>query len=162
MLELRPVNDSDIPLITIWLNKEHVKRWYEVPHLGVSVNDWIYELEERNGEFNWITHFIVLWQDRPIGFCQYYKCVDSKEEDFGTLPIKGSYGIDYLIGEEAYLGKGLGKKMVMMLTDKVFSFPDAGRVTADIDNENKASEGTLLSCGFKLLDDGGSRFFINK
>ena len=27
MLRLRTINDSDIPLIEIWLNKEHVKRW---------------------------------------------------------------------------------------------------------------------------------------
>ena len=34
MLELRLLNDSDIPLIEIWLNKEHVKRWYEIRGLS--------------------------------------------------------------------------------------------------------------------------------
>ena len=33
-----------------------------------------------------------------------------------------SYGIDYLIGEEAYLGKGFGKEIVTLLVRKVFSF----------------------------------------
>ena len=41
MLELRLLKDSDIPLIEIWLNEEHVKRWYEIPHLGITINDWI-------------------------------------------------------------------------------------------------------------------------
>ena len=99
MLELRLLNDEDISLVEVWLNKEHVKKWYEIPHLGVSINDWLYELKERNGEFKWLTHLIVLWEGRPIGLCQYYRCEDSREEDFGTLPIKGSYGIDYLIGD---------------------------------------------------------------
>lgn len=160
MLELRLLNDEDISLVEAWLHKEHVKKWYEIPHLGVSINDWIYELKERNGEFKWLTHLIVLWEGQPIGLCQYYKCEDSVDEDFGTLPIAGSYGIDYLIGEEAYLGKGLGKEMITSLVDMVSSFPDAQRVTADIDLSNKTSERTLLSCGFKLLDAGSSRYVL--
>lgn len=160
MIKLRLLNDDDVSLVEVWLNKEHVKRWYEIPHLGVSINDWIYEINKRNGEFKWLTHLIVLWQGHPIGLCQYYKCEDSKDEDFGTLPIIGSYGIDYLIGEESCLGKGLGKKMITSLVDKVFSFPDAQRVTADIDKENKASERALLSCGFELLDTECSRYIL--
>lgn len=39
MLELRLLNDADIPLIEKWLNKEHVKKWYEIPHLGVTLDD---------------------------------------------------------------------------------------------------------------------------
>lgn len=160
MIELRLLNDDDISLVEAWLNREHVRKWYEIPHLGVSINDWVYELKERNGEFKWLTHLIVLCQGSPIGLCQYYKCEDSRDEDFGTLPIKGSYGIDYLIGEEACLGKGLGKEMITSLVNVVLSLPDAKRVTADIDKKNKASERTLLSCGFELLDIGGSRYVL--
>ncbi len=53
------------------------------------------------------------------------KCTDSEGEEFGTLPLTGSYGIDYLIGEESQLGKGLGKGMVTLLIDRIFSLPDA-------------------------------------
>lgn len=161
MLEFRLLGDDDIPLVEMWLNKEHVKRWYEIPHLGVSISDWMYELKERHGTFKWLTRLIVLWEGRPIGLCQYYKCVDS-EEDFGPLPLTGSYGIDYLIGEEAYLRKGPGKIMVASLLDKLFSFPDAQRVTAGIDQENKAPERTLLSCGFSLLNAERSRYMIDR
>lgn len=161
MLELRLLNDSDIPLVRIWMNKEHVKRWYEIPHLGVTIDDWMTEIRERNGEFQWLTHLIVMWQGIPIGLCQYYKCLNS-DEDFGNLPRIGSYGIDYLIGEETYLGKGLGKNMITLLVNKIFSFPDALRITADIDKNNKASEKTLLSCGFVLFDSEQSRYVIQK
>lgn len=47
MLELRLLNDEDISLVENWLHREHVKRWYEIPHLGVSISDWMYELKER-------------------------------------------------------------------------------------------------------------------
>lgn len=161
MLEIRLLNDSDIALVEVWLNKEHVKKWYEIPHLGVTIDDWLHEIKERNRAFHWLTHCIVLWQGCPIGLCQYYKCVDS-DENFGTLPLIGSYGIDYLIGEESQLGKGLGKGMIALLVDKIFSFPDAQRVTADIDRDNRASEKSLLSCGFTLVDTERSRYVLQK
>ncbi|MGO5051019.1 GNAT family N-acetyltransferase [Lachnospiraceae bacterium LCP25S3_G4] len=66
------------------------------------------------------------------------------------MPLEGTYGIDYFIGEESCLGKGLGKHMIALLVDKIFSFPDALKVTADIDKNNRASEKTLLSCGFVI------------
>ncbi len=162
MLELRSLRNDDIPLIERWLNKEHVKRWYDIPHMGVAITDWMNEIRQRDGEFRWITYLIALYEGRPIGFCQYYKCVDSRDEDFGTLPVNGSYGIDYLIGEEPYLKKGLGKGIIALLARKIFTFPDAERVTADIDPENKASAGALLSCGFTLSDAGKSRYVLHK
>ncbi len=162
MLELRPLNDADIPQIEIWLNEEHVKRWYEIPDLGITINDWISELKEYKGEFQWITYLVALWQGRPIGLCLYYKCVDSSGEDFGTLTITGSYGIDYLIGEKSYLGKGYGKGIVSLLVDQIFSSEDAQSVTANIDKNNEASEKTLISCGFRLLEPGSSRYVIYK
>lgn len=161
MLELRLLDENDEALVEDWLNREHVKRWYEIPHLEVTLDDWMNEIKGRNAEFKWLTHLIAVWQGRPIGLCQYYKCADS-DEDFGALPRAGSYGIDYLIGEEAYLGKGLGKGIIALLVDRIFSFPDAQRVTADIDSENKASEGALLSCGFELFDAKSSRYVYNR
>ncbi|MDO5559792.1 MAG: GNAT family N-acetyltransferase [Oscillospiraceae bacterium] len=160
MLELRSLNDSDIPLIETWLNKEHVKRWYEIPDLGITIDDWMAEIKEYKGKFQWITYLIVMWDRSPIGLCLYYKCEDSDGEEFGTLPLTGSYGIDYLIGEKYYLGKGLGKGTITMLINKIFSFPDALRVTADIDKDNSASKNALLSCGFRLLEKERSRYVI--
>lgn len=162
MLELRLLTDNDVPLVETWLNKGHVKKWYEIPQMGVTIDDWIYEINARNGEFRWLTHLIAAWRGRPLGLCQYYKCADSGDEDFGTLPIEGSYGIDYLIGEEDCLGKGLGKEMIALLVNKIFALPDAKRITADIDRENKASEMALLSQGFVLADAEYSRYVLEK
>ena len=161
MLELRALIDSDIPLIEKWLNKDHVKKWYEIPHMGVTLNDWMIEIKNRNCEFNWLYHFIVMHDGKSIGLCQYYKCIDSDEE-YGNLVVEGAYGIDYFIGEESYLGKGVGKQMIMALMDKIFSLPDALRITADIDKKNKAPEGVLSSCGFVLFDPVESRYVIEK
>lgn len=133
MLELRKLNDSDIPLIEKWLNNEHVKKWYEIPHMGVTLDDWMMEIKGRD-----------------------------RDEKFGDLVVEGAYGIDYFIGEESNIGKGVGKQMIMALINKIFSLPGALRITADIDKSNKASEGTLLSCGFVLFDVVESRYVLEK
>lgn len=161
MLELRLLDDNDVSLVETWLNKEHVKRWYDVP--GVcSIDDWMTEINGRKGEFQWLTHCIVTLEGRPIGFCVYYKCVDSGE-DYGELPLAGAYGIGYLIGEEFLLGKGLGKEMIALLVDRIFSFPDAVvYVIADPDKNNKASENVLLSNGFKLCDAERNLYSVNR
>jgi len=160
MLKLRLLNDNDLPLMENWLNKDHVKQWYEVPE-ECSIDDWLDEIKGRNDEFQFLTHMIVLQNDHPIGFCQYYKCTDS-DEDWGTLPIAGSYCIDYLIGEELYLGKGLGKELVNQLVKEIFSLPDARRVVADIDEDNKASGKVLLASGFTLFDAKHNRYIIER
>lgn len=162
MLELRLLGDHDVPLVEAWLHKPHVKKWYDIPQMGVTIEDWMHEIQERHGAFRWLTHLVATWQGAPIGLCQYYRCEDSGDEDFGALPVEGSYGIDYLIGEEAYLGKGLGRRMITLLVDTVFTFPDAKRVTADIDKDNAASEKTLLACGFMLADAEHSRYVVEK
>ncbi|GCF92582.1 N-acetyltransferase [Enterococcus florum] len=161
-LDLRPLEEKDVPLVETWLHKNHVKRWYEIPHMGITIDDWMTEISERNEEFSWLTYLIATWQGQPIGMCQYYRCSDSDEEDFGTLPLAGSYGIDYLIGEETYLAKGFGKKVIDQLVIRIMQLPDAQRVTADIGPNNFASRNALLSCGFTLLDAERGRYVFAK
>ena len=156
MLWLKLLEDSHLPLVESWLNKDHVKRWYDIPG-ECSIEDWIAEIKDRNGEFQFLTHLIALHEGNPIGFCQYYKCVDS-DEDWGPLPLEGSYCIDYLIGEESYIGKGFGKGLINQLVNEIFLKPEAVRVAADIDEENIASEKALLASGFVLFDVQRNRY----
>jgi RimJ/RimL family protein N-acetyltransferase len=139
-LAFRPLTDSDLPLITQWLNKPHIIKWYE------SIDEWLTELNQRNGEFSWLHHFVVIYGDTPIGFCQYYDCFDSvrfEEWNGRKFTKRGEvYSIDYLIGEESYLGKGYGKELVKQLTDLVFSL-GASEIIVDPDKENAKSNGVL-------------------
>lgn len=160
IMELRLLTDDDIPLIENWLHQAHVKRWYEIPRLGITIDDWMNEIRAYKEDFRWITYLIVLHENRPIGLCLYYSCKDSKDEDFGSLALSGAYGVDYMIGESSLIGQGLGRRMLSLLVDRIFSLPDAQRITADIDIDSAASKNTLLSCGFTLLKEG--RYFLEK
>ncbi len=156
MLELQLLSDKDIPLVEGWLNKAHVKRWYEIPSMGITIDDWISEIKEYQDKMSWITYLIVLWEEQPIGMCLFYRCEDSDEE-FGTFSKENAYGIDYLIGEESFLRRGIGKQMIQELVERIWAKDNAKKVTAEVDAENIASKNVLLSCGFSIWEQGNGR-----
>jgi len=112
-LILRPLYDNDIVLLGGWLEASHVKPWYEHPE------DWLHELNNRHGEFSFITHLIAEVEGVPIGFCQYYDMFYGQEhEDWLNINTPSvMFSIDYLIGESEYLHKGLGQKMIAQMLD---------------------------------------------
>ncbi|MDO4275653.1 MAG: GNAT family N-acetyltransferase [Eubacteriales bacterium] len=142
MIQLRKMEHTDLPVFKKWLYMPHVATWYHDPL------DWINEVEEQDGEFCWIHHFIVEYEGRAIGFCQYYACKDSGELWEGYTALGGSYSIDYMIGESDCLRRGFGKMIVADLAGRIALCPDAKRIVVQPEPENKASCGLLLSCGF--------------
>jgi RimJ/RimL family protein N-acetyltransferase len=144
-ISLRPFADSDIPIFTEWLQKPYIKKWYD------PIDEWLEEVKNRGGEFSFLHHFIVICGDTPIGFCQYYDCFDSREyEDWNGRIFEYPcevYTIDYLIGNENYLGKGYGKELVRILTELAFSL-GAKEIIVDPDRENAASNGVLRANGY--------------
>jgi RimJ/RimL family protein N-acetyltransferase len=151
-ISLRSFADSDIPLFTEWLNKPYIQKWYE------PLNEWIEEVENCDGTFSWISHFIVMCEDMTIGFCQYYDCFDSQNfEDWNGRKFANRgevYSIDYLIGNENYLSKGYGKELVRLLTDMIFAL-GVKEIIVDPDKENARSNGVLLANGYKFNNEYG-------
>lgn len=149
MAYLRKMTAADMPIFKQWLAAPHVARWYHDPL------DWIEEVEKQDQAFRWLHHFIVEQDGVPIGFCQYYACKDSEELWEGYTALGGSYSIDYLIGDPAYLRKGIGKQVVADLLRKIALHRDAKRIVVQPEPENEASCGLLRSCGFVLDADTG-------
>ena len=142
-LILKSVEDRDIAQLEIWLNKPYVLKWYH------DTDDWLNEIRERNGSFSFLHHFIVLKNDKPIGFCQYYDCFNAQEEWYSVNQPNEIFSIDYLIGEEEFLRKGYGKKIVALLIDKIYIHNPKAAIVVQPENENIASCKALLTNGFE-------------
>jgi len=141
-VDLRAFEDKDLIIFKQWLCKEHVAKWYEEP------SEWISEIENRYDKFKWVTHFIVEVAGVAIGFCQYYDYSLGGETWHNNADVKGSYSIDYMIGEEKYLRKGFGTDIVFALIEKVKAKTDAKKIIVQPESNNKASRNTLLSANF--------------
>ena len=153
-LKLKRITDEDVKLIESWLRKDYIIKWFS------DADEWLHEVKNRDGEFSFISHFIVMNKERTIGFCQYYKCVDAKEEWYGDTVIDGAYSMDYLIGEEEFIGKGLGKEIIRLLNDEIFSLPDSKMIILKPEEDNKPSCNALLANGF--LFNSEYRFYFKR
>lgn len=141
---LRQFQDTDAAMFTEWLCKDYILKWYHDPE------DWLAEINGRYEEYAWIHHFIVMCNEKPIGFCQYYDCYNAKDlEDWYVITQPSdTYSIDYLIGNEDYLNKGYGKEIVRILTEHIKDTENACQIIVQPDDNNHASNGVLLANGY--------------
>ena len=157
---IKSIQEEDIPLFDKWLDKEYIKKWF-----GEKEN-WLNEINERNGQYSFLKHFIVYYNDRKIGYCLYADCffLKSLEEEghdfqemYGDVAEQNhTYEIGYLIGEEEFLNRGIGKRIIQILEDKITEI-GGKEIAADPAEENIISIKTLLSNGFKKKSDGDYR-----
>ena len=146
-LYLRKIEDADLARLDVWLHKPYILKWYEDPKV------WLDEIRQRDDRFSFISHFIVMAGSHPIGFCQYYDCSHAGEDWYSVWAHAETYSIDYLIGEEAYLQQGYGKRIVWLLIDAIRAKTTAKEIIVQPEKENAASCNTLESCGF-VYDEG--------
>jgi len=158
-IHLKPLTDNDVDIFSKWLDKEYIHKWF-CPENDAKKEDWLDEINDRSGEHNFIRHFIVYFGGEKIGFCQYYDCYHVKDE-LGIICEKNhTFGIDFLIGETEYLGKGIGKLIIKKLEEKIAEV-GGQEIFADPGIGNMLSVKTLLSNGFVRISDEDYRKKIN-
>ena len=148
----RPLTDADLPMLHRWLNEPGVVRWWEgddVSWEGV-VRDY------GSGNRDSTEHWVASIDGRDIGWIQCWGVADSPEELAKWAPLgvgATAAGIDYLIGEPADRGRGLGAAMIRDFVKKVvFALhPEWDQVCAAPYAANVASWRALEKAGFRLL-----------
>ena len=101
-----------------------------------------------------LTHvFIAEVNNQPVGFIQCYRHADYPDWD-KIVGIKKAAGIDYLIGEPEFLGKGIGSQMIHQIAQIAFDlFPDIDLILSTPQKLNLASCRALEKAGFKKLEE---------
>lgn len=123
-ISFRKLLVEDLPLMQKWLSQPHVHQWYD--------KDKENTLEEVTKRYSPKIHeekptdcYIVLYEEFPIGYMQTYKVNDWPE--FGEYVGYDNHtaSVDLFIGEESFIGKGLGSLMLKkFLNEIVFVNPD--------------------------------------
>lgn len=144
-MKIRDFKPSDLSIMRVWLEQDYIQKFWGDPQ------DWINEISE-NISADWVKYFIVEC-DNPIGFLQYYETDRAPQGDWSVEPI-GTVGIDYLIGDREYLGKGYGFKIVHLLVDFIRSKNEYDYILADPIVENLSSKKVLEKNGFNQNSNG--------
>lgn len=165
-IRFRLLEDADLPLMHRWLNDPEVVRWWEgddVSWDGV-VDD--YAIENQGPEEHWI----ALIDDEPIGWIQCGEISNWPDESEDWIELGATpdcAGIDYLIGEAAQRGNGLGSAMIAAFVEQVVFGLHAhwNQVGADPLEANTASWRALEKAGFTaagLVPDGDDPVLTSK
>ncbi|MEJ2869212.1 GNAT family N-acetyltransferase [Actinomycetospora sp. OC33-EN08] len=149
----RHVTADDFALIGRWLAEPHVERWW--------AHEWSPEAIERDfgptlrGEEP-AEDLIASAYGRPIGLCQrsfWYAYPDEVEEFAPYLDVpRDAMTIDYLLGEPADVGQGLGTALIRDLaTDTFAAHPGCGVLLVPVNAGNPASWRALEKAGFRFV-----------
>jgi aminoglycoside 6'-N-acetyltransferase len=88
VIEFRPLEARDLALLRVWLEREHVARWWREPI-------------ERELAHELVGRFLIVVDARPVGLIQTY---DGE--------------VDLLIGEEELTGLGLGAEILSRFVEE--------------------------------------------
>lgn len=152
MITFRRLEVADLPMLHTWLNEPGVTKWWE----GDDVSWDAVQRDYAPGSDDGTEHWIAAVDGVDFGWIQCWPATDWLEESepwfaLGIDPMAA--GIDYLIGDPAMRGKGLGSQMIRAFTiDVVFGrHPEWTQACAGPFAANVASWKAMEQAGFRFV-----------
>ena len=158
MFTFKPFREEHLSLFRQWLNQPHVKEfWQETEDDEKLKTKFITELPNRG-----VHSYIIQLDGKNIGYIQYYN-TQKVGGGWWENEKPGTFGVDLLIGDPAYVGKGLGSKIIkefiafMKAEEKsIQSFiidpdPKNKRAIRAYEKVGFVSEGEIITPGGKAL-----------
>ena len=151
-IAFRPCTRDDLPTVAGWLAQPHVAQWWqEDPDLTAVRAKYLPCLDGSDP-----TELLILEAEgTPAGFFQRYLIADDPSwatalRGTGQPDIDTAAGIDYLIGEAALTGRGLGTASIAAFTRLAFTrYPAIGLVAVTVSQANTASWRALEKAGYR-------------
>jgi aminoglycoside 6'-N-acetyltransferase len=150
-IAFRPFARDDLPTLAGWLAQPHVARWWqEDPGLAAVQARYLPCLDGSDP-----TELLILEAEgTPAGFFQRYLIADHPPwaatlRATGQPDMDTAAGIDYLIGEAALTGRGLGTVSIAAFTRLAFTrYRAIGLVAVAVSQANTASWRVLEKSGY--------------
>lgn len=142
---------NHLPLLHRWYNSMHVQSWYAKGPLEFEELESKYRKCLSHSRAQSIFGFICFYNKIPIGYIQYYSI---KRHQWLNVDLSkfldNSAGIDVFIGEQDFLGKGLGTKMIQRFL-KRHVFREFECCFVDPRQDNLAALACYKKCGFETM-----------
>jgi aminoglycoside 6'-N-acetyltransferase len=144
----RPMSRDDFPDVVRWQAEPHVAKWWshEAPDVAGAERHYGPALDGTDPTRMWVVEV----DDRAVGMLQDYRIGD--HPDYALLTAQpDAIGFDYLIGEPALTGRGLGSRILAGYLTRVVHphYPAATTYFAAPDHRNVASLRALEKIGFR-------------
>jgi aminoglycoside 6'-N-acetyltransferase len=153
-VELRPLRRADFPLLCRWPAEPLVARWWEEDPVLPTLRTLRVGPGTGPGAV-----YLGVHDGKPFGLLQVYTFADAPEslaELTRVCPVPpGALSIDYLIGEPAARGRGLGAALIAAAVPRGFAgHPQAADVLVPVARGNEASWRALRRAGATWYAEG--------
>jgi RimJ/RimL family protein N-acetyltransferase len=120
LISFRPLTHEHLPLLQRWLNEPHVQAWYRrgPASLPYVIDKYGARIDGRLPTFC----YLILYDGQPIGHIQTYRIADYPDYHRHLGCGDNAAGLDLLIGDRAFVGRGLGSLVILrFLNDVIFA-----------------------------------------
>jgi RimJ/RimL family protein N-acetyltransferase len=150
-LSFRALQHDDLPLLHEWLQRPHVRRWWnERESYGEVVARYRPAIEGSDPT----DLYLALLDGEPVGFVQTYLVGDHPDHAALVGADAGAAGVDLFVADEHRTGKGLGTELLRRFVDEiVFAAPSTTHCLADPEVDNTASIRAFVKAGFRIAGE---------
>lgn len=148
-------HDEDYDLMVRWRNAPHVRRWWD-PDLPLRTLRTIKEEHRADTATDAVSVACIIELDRsPIGFIQFYRwCSYAEDATKVGVPFDDqTYGIDIFIGDPDLVGRGVGTRVVSLMSDYLLTERAASSVALTCDVENHRAQQCYENAGFSRVKE---------
>ncbi len=165
----KKLSKTDFPLLLQWLEKPHVKMWWDkdiawtAALIREKYTSYVEGYKNENGKNRRIYAYIIQSNDVPIGYIQYYDIQDFANEYKNTIKdiVKKCALFDWYIGEETYLGKGLGTKILACFLEE-YIFKDFDNCCVVSEKMNTKALRVYEKCEFIFVSELSGHILLMK
>lgn len=148
-LAIRELIDEDKFLLAKWLSDPEVLQFYEGRDRPL---DLVQVEEDFYGEADDEMRCLILYDEGPIGYVQFYPVGDEERRIYGYADSSEIlYGMDQFIGEPEYWNKGIGTQLVELIVAYLLIEKNADRIVMDPQTWNERAIRCYEKCGFSKV-----------
>ena len=145
------MQEKDLPLFFKWVQRPHIAKWWK----SDTYEKFVEHYHPTKLAENHVFPFFIYADEKPIGYIQYYladKADDGWWVKCAGQPV-GTVGMDIIIGELDYIGKGYGTIIVKKFVKKLFTETKTVKIIIDPDPKNVAAIRCYEKAGFKKVKE---------
>ena len=133
-----------------WLRLPHVARWW-TPDTTAEQEVSKYRQRINRSGARLTVMLTVIGGGDPIGWCQWYRWADYPAEAAAMGACEDEIGIDYAVGDPAWVGHGTGTLLVTALVAEARRHRSGAGILTAPAAANTASRRVLEKNGFMLV-----------
>jgi len=145
---------SDYEVMSRWLSHPRVLEFYDGRDHPLSLPGAIEKYSPRILAADGVTPCLLILQDGPVGYMQYYPVGNESKEEYGlgaNANASGLYAFDQFIGEPERWNQGLGTRCVALLVEYLFRNKMARKIVIDPQARNPRAIRCYEKCGFRKV-----------